>query len=252
MYDKLPLPVKITSVRNDSASVRTIFFDHRFDGRPGQFVMVWIPGIDEIPMALSEPNAITVQMIGDGTRILGGMQPGEKIGIRGPFGNGFTPVGRVMAIAGGVGTAPLLPLARSVPDVVFLQGSRSKDDLLFPDILSSVCTLHVATDDGTLGYHGYVAGLLGTFDLSEFDSICVCGPDPMMKAVLDILVEKDAVSRSQFSLHRYMKCGVGLCGSCCMDPEGLCVCRDGPVFSGDRLLNQEVWGHHRDGTGQKQ
>ncbi|MFH0966985.1 MAG: dihydroorotate dehydrogenase electron transfer subunit, partial [Methanobacteriota archaeon] len=123
MSDNLPVPVKVIRVVQEAPNVKSIFFDTSFESVPGQFVMVWIPGVDEIPMALSAPNAITVQEVGDATRILGNSQPGDKIGIRGPFGNGFTASGQVMAIAGGVGAAPLLPLARLVEGITFLQGA---------------------------------------------------------------------------------------------------------------------------------
>lgn len=252
MCDELPVPVIITRIVQETPSVKTIFFDTSFDSNPGQFVMVWIPGVDEIPMALSAPDAITVQEVGEATRVLGSLQPGDSLGVRGPFGNGFSPCGQVMAIAGGVGAAPLLPLARLVPGVTFLTGARTSTDLLYVDILSKCSNLHVATDDGSAGYHGYVAGLLREMDLSAYDSICVCGPEMMMKSVLDVLSENEACHKGQFSLHRYMKCGIGLCGSCCVDPEGFCVCKDGPVFQGNLLVRSELGRYHRDASGRKE
>lgn len=252
MSDELPLCVKIVRVVEETATVRTLFFDHSFVCIPGQFVMVWVPGVDEIPMALSAPDAITVQIVGDATRMICSLSPGSQIGIRGPYGNGFSVSGRVMAVAGGVGAAPLLPLARQHPGMSFLLGARSASDLLYVRELQSVSQLLIATDDGSLGYHGYIAGLMREQDLAQFDSICVCGPELMMKSVLDLLHEKHMEEKGQFSLHRYMKCGVGLCGSCCVDPEGLCVCRDGPVFPGDVLVMSELGKYHRDGSGRKE
>lgn len=249
MSDQLPVVVRVLRVVEETPLVRTVFFDHSFPLIPGQFVMVWIPGIDEIPMALSAPDAITVQEVGEATRVLCQVQPGDLMGIRGPFGNGFSVSGRIMAVSGGVGTAPLLPLARNHPGLTFLMGARTSADLLFTDHLRGCSDLRIATDDGSEGYHGYVAGLLRESDPGGFDVICVCGPELMMKAVLDLLAEKDMAHVGQFSLHRYMKCGVGLCGSCCTDPDGLCVCRDGPVFRGDLLLGSELGHHHRDGSG---
>ena len=251
MTDQLPVIVTITRVVGETPSVKTIFFDRRFDAEPGQFVMVWIPGIDEIPMALSAPDSITVQVVGDATRVLGGLHPGDMIGIRGPFGNGFSPKGRILAVAGGVGAAPLLPLAQRYPGLTFVLGARSVSDLLYSDILATCSDLRIATDDGSAGYHGYVAGLLRDMDLSRYETICVCGPELMMKSVFDLLDAKGVLHNGQFSLHRYMKCGVGLCGSCCIDPDGFCVCRDGPVFSGDILRNSELGKHHRDASGRR-
>lgn len=252
MSDQMPVIVTITRILQETATVKTIFFDTVFDSRPGQFVMVWVPGVDEIPMALSAPDAITVQEIGEATRILGNCNPGDTIGIRGPFGNGFSATGRVMAVAGGVGVAPLLPLARQVSGVTFLLGARNAADLLYSGELSHCCDLRISTDDGSAGYHGYVASLLREMDLHLYDAICVCGPEMMMKSVLNVLDENKIAHIGQFSLHRYMKCGVGLCGSCCVDPDGLCVCRDGPVFSGDILIKSELGRYHRDASGRKE
>jgi dihydroorotate dehydrogenase electron transfer subunit len=251
MSDQLPVPVTITRIVRETPTVTTLFFDRSFVFNPGQFVMVWIPGIDEIPMALSAHDSITVQEVGEATRVLTRFNPGDLLGIRGPFGNGFSPRGRVMAIAGGVGAAPLLPLARLVPDLTFLLGSRSSQELLYCHQLGKCSNLLVSTDDGSAGYHGYIGGLLEEVDASLYDTICVCGPELMMKSVLSILLQKGLENRGQFSLHRYMKCGVGLCGSCCIDPDGLCVCRDGPVFSGDVLATSELGRYHRDASGRK-
>jgi len=251
MSDPLHAMVTITRIVKEAPSVKTLFFDKKFDARPGQFVMVWVPGIDEIPMALSAPDAITVQEIGDATKALGILKTGDQIGIRGPYGNGFSPEGRVLAIAGGVGAAPLLPLAEQYPGVTFILGARSASDLLYTNILSRCSDLRIATDDGSAGYHGYVAGLLRDMEFSEFDMICVCGPEMMMKSILDVLDAKGLSQIGYFSLHRYMKCGVGLCGSCCIDPDGFCVCRDGPVFRGDLLLKSELGKYHRDACGRR-
>ena len=89
MSDELSQPVIIQRVKKETSLIRTFVFDHSFSFTPGQFVMVWIPGIDEIPMALSSENTITVQKAGDATAAMFELEPGDKLGIRGPFGNGF-------------------------------------------------------------------------------------------------------------------------------------------------------------------
>ncbi|MCX9015285.1 MAG: dihydroorotate dehydrogenase electron transfer subunit, partial [Candidatus Methanoperedens sp.] len=103
----------------------------------------------------------------------------------------------------------------------------------------------VATDDGSAGMKGYVTGLLDDVDAGKFDMIYCCGPEPMMKKVLDRVPPEKA----QFSLHRYFKCGIGVCGACCID--GLRVCKDGPVFRGDVLKETEFGKFKRDGCGCK-
>jgi len=247
----MPVQVTVNEIKNESPSIKTFFFDREIVFEPGQFVMVWVPGIDEIPMALSSPNSITVQKVGDATGVLFGMEAGGALGIRGPFGNGFTKGEKMLAIAGGVGAAPLLPLAKSDCVMTMLLGARTENELLFVDQLDESTDVLIATDDGTLGVHGFVTDLFDEVNLTAYDRIAVCGPEPMMRAVLARLDAKDCLGKTEFALHRYMKCGIGLCGSCCIDPDGLRVCRDGPVFTGD-LLKKTEFGHYmRDASGQK-
>jgi dihydroorotate dehydrogenase electron transfer subunit len=251
MRDQMPVGVTISRIQEETPSIRTFVFDREFASRPGQFVMVWVPGVDEIPMALSSPASITVQKVGDATAALFDLGEGEMIGIRGPYGNGFSVSGRTLAVAGGVGASPLLPLVDAGQVETFLLGARTASELLFADRIRNEATLMVATDDGTAGHHGFVTHLLGRIDLADYDHICVCGPEVMMAAVLDLLDREGSAERGQFSLHRYMKCGIGVCGSCCTDPSGLRVCRDGPVFTGDRLLDSEFGFYMRDASGRR-
>jgi dihydroorotate dehydrogenase electron transfer subunit len=251
MSDQLPAPVSIVEIKTETPSVKTFFFDRVFSFEPGQFVMVWVPDVDEVPMALSSPNCITVQKVGDATGAMFDLAVGQTMGIRGPFGNGFTKGEKMLAIAGGVGAAPLLPLARSDCVMTMLLGARTEKELLFIDQLDESTDALIATDDGTLGQHGFVTDLMNEISLATYDRIAVCGPEPMMRAVLAKIDGLGFASRTEFSLHRYMKCGVGICGSCCIDPEGLRVCRDGPIFSGDQLKKSEFGHYLRDASGRK-
>ena len=247
----LPVPVTITRKKGESPSVTTFFFDRQFPFSAGQFVMVWVPGVDEIPLALTSDASIAVQNVGDATSALCGLDAGDQIGIRGPFGNGFVRGEKMLAIAGGVGAAPLLPLARSDVVMTFLLGARTEQELLFVDQLDECTDLQIATDDGSMGIKGFVPELIGDLNLGSYDRIAVCGPEVMMRAVLAKVTEVGIENRTEFSLHRYMKCGVGVCGSCCIDPAGLRVCRDGPVFSGELLHKSEFGHYHRDASGRK-
>ncbi len=251
MHEQMPAPVTIMEIVEETPAIRTFVFDREISFRPGQFVMVWIPGVDEVPMALSSPSSITVQKVGDATAALFAMHEGDLIGVRGPYGNGFTVSGRTLAVAGGVGAAPLLPLVAAGQVDTFLLGARTASELLFADRIREAATLMIATDDGTAGHHGFVTQLISRVDLADFSHVCVCGPEVMMAAVLAVLDREGCAERGQFSLHRYMKCGVGLCGSCCTDPHGLRVCRDGPVFSGDILLEGEFGRYARDASGSR-
>jgi dihydroorotate dehydrogenase electron transfer subunit len=251
MPEGLPMPVTLVRIKQETPSVRTFFFDRSFSFSPGQFVMVWVPGKDEIPMALSSENSITVQNVGDATASLFAIGKDGKVGIRGPFGNGFSKAEKILAIAGGVGAAPLLPLARADCVMTLLLGARNESELLFVDLLDEWTDVLIATDDGSLGLKGFVTQLMDDLNLGAYDRIAVCGPEVMMRAVLAKVEEKGIAHKTEFSLHRYMKCGVGVCGSCCIDPSGLRVCRDGPVFTGDKLLKSEFGHYMRDASGRK-
>ncbi|MGP8320729.1 MAG: dihydroorotate dehydrogenase electron transfer subunit, partial [Methanosarcinaceae archaeon] len=242
-----PINVTITNIVEESPSTRTFFFDTSFDSAiPGQFVMIWIRGVDEIPMTLAYNNAITVQKVGDATSALFELDVGDSLGIRGPFGNGFTLPQRderILLIAGGVGAAPLAPLAEysmcAGSDVTTILGARNADELIFADRFMAAGVLYITTDDGSKGRGGFVTDVLNEVDISEYDKIYTCGPEIMMARVLEILRNAGAHGRAEFSLHRYFKCGIGVCGACCIDPHGLRVCKDGPVFNGELLVGSE-------------
>ncbi len=242
-----PVDAVITKIVNETPTIKTFFFDTSFELIPGQFVMVWIRGVDEIPMALSYENAITVQKAGHATSKLFELDVCDSFGIRGPYGSGFDiKSGRILLIAGGVGAAPLAPLAEkasSAAMVTTLLGARTKDELLFRERFEAVGELRIATDDGSAGVQGYVTHLLE--DLKGFSHIYCCGPEIMMKKVLD----RVEPSIAQFSVHRYIKCGIGICGACCID--GLRVCRDGPVFSGEVLKKSEFGVYARNECGDR-
>jgi len=243
-----PVDAVITKIVDETPTIKTFFFDTSFESIPGQFVMVWIRGVDEIPMALSYGNAITVQKVGPATSALFELEVCDSIGIRGPFGNGFEmEEGHILLIAGGVGAAPLAPLAEKAASsgikVTTLSGAKTKEELLFRGRFEAFGDVRIATDDGSEGVHGYVTQLLG--DVKNYSQIYCCGPEIMMRKVLD----KVAPSKAQFSLHRYIKCGIGICGACCID--GLRVCRDGPVFSGDVLKKSEFGSYKRNECGER-
>ena len=245
-----PIDSVITKIVDETPTIRTIFFNKSFQQQPGQFVMVWIRGVDEIPMALSYENAITVQKVGDATSALFGLAEGDSIGIRGPLGNGFDINGKnILLISGGVGAAPLAPLAEKAAlsgiNVTTMLGALTKEEVLFASRFDAAGEVLIATDDGSNGVKGYVTGLLDDLDIDKFDNIYCCGPEPMMIKVLG----RVSPEKAQFSLHRYFKCGIGVCGACCID--GLRVCKDGPVFSGEVLKKTEFGKYKRDGCGQK-
>jgi dihydroorotate dehydrogenase electron transfer subunit len=255
----LPLNATILRINEESPSVKTFFFDLQFETmKPGQFVMVWVRGVDEVPMGLSSKNSITVQKVGEATSKLFELKEGDSFGLRGPFGKGFSLPSegeKTLVIAGGVGAAPLAPYAEAaqsaVSEVHTVLGARSADDLLFEERFAAAGNVYVSTDDGSKGTKGFVTDVLNGLNLSVYDRIAVCGPEIMMASVFRLLEERKALKKSEFSLHRYFKCGIGVCGACCIDRSGLRVCKDGPVFSGEQLFDSELGKYMRDASGRR-
>lgn len=245
------VPVTVLARVRETPTQCTLVLDWATRAVPGQFVMVWIPGVDEVPMGFSRISpsaAITIQRMGEATEALCSLSTGDKVGVRGPLGRGFRPVEheRVLLVGGGNGTAPLVPLAETLVsmgcDLTVAVGAKTADELLFIDRLTEFVggTVNIATDDGTAGHAGFVTTL--AHDLMEgMDRVYTCGPEIMMRKVAESCW--DLGIPFQASLERYMKCGVGLCDACAMGSH--LVCRDGPVFDGDDLRNVPDFGAFR-------
>jgi dihydroorotate dehydrogenase electron transfer subunit len=237
---------RLVEVREEAADMRTLYFhDELCSGAsPGQYVMLWIPGVDEIPMSISTigrggPSSVTVQPVGEATKALCGMGEGDKIGLRGPFGRRYKIKGRrPLIVAGGTGVASVTPLAELMVEnglqPTLVLGARSEGLMVFRERLEGLLGegLVLSTDDGSCGYHGFASDCAGLLlDEGGFDSVYTCGPELMMAAVF-----RKADGRGlpvQASLERYIKCAVGLCASCAIGPYR--VCKDGPVFDSDML-----------------
>jgi len=242
--------VPLLEVVRESHHTTTYRFRADFGGAPGQFIMVWIPRHDELPMALSylgPIKGITVHAYGDATKAFASFKPGDRIGVRGPYGNTFRLEGEhVLAVAGGTGMASMIAaieaFAQQGSQVTTAVGARTAEELLFVDRASASGEVHVATDDGSRGFHGFVPALAEKLLAKHpFDQVITCGPERMMKAVVDMALARGL--KVQASLERYMKCGIGICDACAFDDKLVCV--DGPVFTGEQLAASEEFGRFR-------
>ena len=237
---------------------KTMRFTGTLDAIPGQFVMVWVPGVDEFPMSLSymgDRFGITYQIVGDGTRALSKAAKGDVIGIRGPFGRGFSITGkRILVVAGGAGIAPTAPLVEIATKkgaaVSLVLGAKSSAELVFEDRCAAAgAKVHISTDDGSKGHAGFATGLASSLlEKERYDSVYACGPEKMITAMIGICRKKGVPM--QASVERIMKCGIGICDSCALD--GKHVCTDGPVFVLEELERFGELGKTRlDRTGRK-
>jgi len=258
-----PTICKIEKVVDETPTVRTLTFS---DGvlsnvLPGQFAMVWVPGVNELPMSvmISEEkgkDAFTIRKYGEASTALYNVKVGEPIGVRGPYGNSFSiKEGKLLLVGGGTGLVPLMRLLtclKSSDDVTLIMGAKTKTEVFFEDFANKLLhnNIHqviVATEDGSYGQSGLVTDVMDNLcQNTKFDAVYTCGPELMMSKVVQKATSKEMFV--QASLERMMKCGVGICGSCCVNDY--LVCKDGTVFDGKHLLSKSEFGHsHRNKAG---
>lgn len=246
MSTEEPRTKPIRGVREESPTVKTVMVEDSGPptGNPGQFMMVWVPDSGEIPLAVSgksnETIQLTVKRRGDTSERLHELGPGDQIGLRGPFGNGFSaPSGSCLLVAGGYGIAPLRRLYRSASDEAELSvvaGAATEEELLFVDELDPI---QVATEDGSSGHRGNVIEpTRKVLESKRIDRVYTAGPEKMIQEIYGMCKERGIGLEA--SLERVMKCGVGICGSCLID--GFRVCQDGPVANLQQLDQLEEFG----------
>ena len=255
-----PYICTIERVVDETPTVRTLYFHDEVlaNVKPGQFAMIWIPGVNELPMSVmisekKDEAGLTVRKRGESSTALYNLKIGDKIGVRGPYGNSFEITnGKILLIGGGTGLVPLMRLIKySNPDwttnqITVLMGSKTKEEVFFEDISNKMLThsqnpqIIPVTEDGSYGENGYVTDILEKLlEENTYDAIYTCGPELMMHKVVKLANEKGIFV--QASLERMMKCGVGICGSCCVNED--LVCRDGTVFDGQYLAKNTEFGH---------
>ncbi len=243
MHFEQPIILKIDKIINESDDTKTFIFNHELAYETGQFTMVWLPGVDEKPFAVSYYGdgffGISVLSRGKFTKYMHGMKVGDKVGIRRPFGNGFgIPSNGINAcvIGGGCGMASLTTLIDKLQNsstqesnITILNGAITKSKLLFPNRFKDMITF---TEDGSAGKKGYPTDALEDLHKKhKFEIIYTCGPEIMMFKVYEFCKKNNI--QCEASLERYMKCGIGICGQCVCD--GQMVCKDGPVFDSQAL-----------------
>lgn len=223
---------------------------------PGQFNMLYLYGVGEVPISImSDPEerdviGHTLRAQGRVTQGLAALQPGDKVGLRGPFGRGW-PLQEVsgcdvVLVTGGLGCAPVVSVIHYVlrrrerfGKLVVIQGVKHTEDLIWHEQYERWAKLPdtqvlVAASEGTALWPWHVGRVTDLFGLARFNPECavamMCGPEGMMRAAADSLLLRGLPeSRLYLSMERNMQCAVGRCGHCQFG--GAFVCRDGPVFN---------------------
>ncbi len=254
----VPLPFRVAERRQDTGDTWTLTLEPEESGfavEPGQFAMVHVFGVGEVPISVSgpperpgDPIVLTVRAVGAVSGAICASELGALLGLRGPCGNSWpiaeATAGDVVVVAGGIGLAPLRPVVLhtlaqrdSYGAVSVLYGARTPADLLYTDQLEewrSTIAVDVTVDAAEppwKGKVGVVPKLVATAEFRpEAVTAFVCGPEVMMHFTVQALRERGVPDeRIMLSLERDMRCGIGLCGHCQLGPT--LVCRDGPVYS---------------------
>jgi dihydroorotate dehydrogenase electron transfer subunit len=198
----------------------------------------------------SSPLTISVANVGKVSGELHKLREGDAISFRGPLGKPFSiPEGakRILVIGGGYGVVPMYFLAKvareNTIEPLAIIGARNEKDIVWERQLFTVCReVFVTTDDGSRGKKGNVmAEAQWLIEGRKIDAVYACGPERMMEAVAKLCVQHGVFC--EVSVERYMKCGVGVCGSCAID--GKMCCRDGPVFGAEEALALTDFGKAR-------
>jgi len=260
----LPRQFRIAKVK---AEVPGVFTWHLtpLDGggfayQAGQFNMLYVFGVGEVPISISgDPRdgsklIHTIRVAGSVTKVMAKMKAGEVVGVRGPFGRPW-PIeaaygSDVIFVTGTIGLAPLRPLIHEVlhqreqfGKVVICYGSRGTGDILYEDDLHHWrgrfdVNVHVTVHSAPAGYRGRVGSVAAAVRVARItgDSTTafVCRSESMTKPAVDALHERGVTSdRIWVTLERNMRCGVGLCGHCQFGPTFMC--KDGPVYRFDEI-----------------
>lgn len=231
-------------------------FANGFQFQPGQFNMLYLHGVGEIPLSISSDPASpgtlshTIRDVGRVSHGFARLEVGDRIGLRGPFGRGWplqdTRTHNVIIITGGLGCAPVVPVIDYVINrrkaygrLIIMQGVKHSDDLIWRERYD-VWDAHpdtqvlLAADVGDKKWNGLVGPVTELFDQAQLptenSTAFLCGPEPMIRASVQRLVEEGLPeNRIWISMERNMQCALGQCGHCQFGDRF--VCKDGPVFS---------------------
>ena len=239
---ELPKMLEVSKVVKEAKNQRSFFFKHKLDCKPGQFLMVWIPGKDMKPYAVSYHSknefGITSKIYGPFSAALDKVKKGDKIGIMGPYGSGFKLKKKAIVVGGGVGMASVSTLIDDLKNPVVINAARWKEWLIYTKRYKKSI---IVTDDGSAGRKGFAIGpLKELLKTKKYKVVYTCGPEIMMKKVLEVCNQYKV--ECQGSVERYMSCAFGICGKCMVN--GFIDCMDGPVFRSKQLNEMKDFGKY--------
>jgi len=258
----IPKTIKIKNIISEANDISTFVFEYDLGAKPGQFVNLWIPEVDEKPFSVSYCDNkefwLTIAKVGHATEKLFEKKIGDYVGIRGPYGTCFNAKenSTIALVGGGYGTAPLynfgLAAQKKGCKVYFITGARNEERLMFVNRAKKAgFEVIICTNDGSVGFKGFTTDVLKNLIQKEkIDSIHTCGPEIMEKFIMNISDEFSIPC--EISVERYMKCCFGICGQCCVDKLGIPICKQGPVMPKELVKQIDEFGvYYRDKNGKK-
>jgi len=245
MKTDLPKVLPISKIIREGKDQKTIFLKYEINIKPGQFFMLWIPGIDAKPYAVSYYSknelGFTSAAIGKFSRVFDKLKVGNKIGLFGPYGNSFSIKNNSCVVAGGIGISSVSTLIDKLKNPTVIYGVRTKDYLIYLNRYKNKKVI-TTTDDGSYGIKGFTTNILDEIlknnKKNKIKIVYTCGPEIMMKKILE-LCNKYGIE-CEASLERMMKCSFGICGACMINDK--IVCKDGPIFTLEHLNNLSEFG----------
>ena len=234
-------PVVLVENQTVCEDICVLTFDRKINIQAGEFVFLWIPGVGEKPFSAlaDDPFSLAVIDVGKFTHALMELEAGTEVYVRGPHGIPVSPPegAKIMAVAGGTGLAAVYQLARDFGNAQIFTGARTANRHYYLEECQKVAEVHIATDDGSLGYKGFVTELLReqlqAMSQAERDNLVFynCGPAPMVHAAAAVQREFCRDDQIHSAIDYLTKCGVGICGACAT-PDGRRICVDGPFIQG--------------------
>ncbi|MDP8220424.1 MAG: dihydroorotate dehydrogenase electron transfer subunit [Candidatus Stygibacter frigidus] len=255
--------IAIAEIVEESATLRTFYFEHELKASPGQFIMLTDFELGEKPFSISECKSgrfgVTIKKLGKFTSNLWDKKAGDLLSFRGAYGSSFSLKGKnCLLVGGGYATPPLYFLSRELmrqgAGITLVNGARTKEDLVFCERFEELQLIYKRiTDAGCFGRAGTSVDIARELlEKNDYDMVYVSGPELMMKAMRDLLTEYHNLEY-EFLFERYMKCAIGICGNCTIDPLGIRLCVEGPVLARDKVEQLTEFGkYHRNAAGTKE
>lgn len=241
LKEKLNMEYQKYTIRENKSLAEDLFLlklNKEIELKPGQFIFAWLPEKGEKPFSVFDdiPLTLLVRKRGYFTKELAKLREGDRLYIRGPYGNSPELNGKILLVGGGTGIAALYLFAKKYKNTIVFLGAKDKNYLAYVEEFKKLSQeTYLITENGEIGYRGRVTDILPEIIKKIKPDYCLnCGPEPMVRKAIEI--EKNFVSSEKIysSMEFLTKCGIGLCGSCATS-KGYRGCVDGTFLKNNQI-----------------